>query len=105
MPLRDPQTRIPLPSLARARPERVRDEMTRGETGEKGRRFIGITMKLRDAGVIDGRVIVTGVTDRADLRETRTASRNIVDWLDRPDIIGQRAIKCVSKRATSISAI
>lgn len=69
MSLRDPQTRIPLPSLAGARPERVRDEMTRGEIGEKGRRFIGITMKLRDVGVIDGEVIVTGVTDRADLRE------------------------------------
>lgn len=80
MPLGDPQTRIPLPSLARARPERVRDEMTRGETGEKGRRFTGITMKLRDAGVIDGGLIVTGVTDRADLQEM---PRNIVDWLDR----------------------
>lgn len=34
MPLRDPQTRIPLPSLARARPKRVRDEMTRGATKE-----------------------------------------------------------------------
>lgn len=76
--------------------------MTRGETGEKGRRFIGITMKLRDAGVIDGGVIVIGVTDQADLRETRTAPRNVVDWLDRSDIIGQRAIKCASKRATSI---
>lgn len=79
MPLRDPQTRIPLPSLARARPERVRDEMTRGEIGEKGRRFTGITMKLRDAGVIDRGVIVTGATDRADLREMSTMPRNIVD--------------------------
>lgn len=69
MLLRDPQTRIPLPSLARARPVRVRDEMTRGEIEEKGRRFIGITMKLRDAGVIDGEVIVTGVADRVDPRE------------------------------------
>lgn len=64
MPLEDPQTRIPLPSLARElRQERVRDEMTRGEIGEKGRRFIGITMKLRDAPVIGGEVIVTGVAD------------------------------------------
>lgn len=30
-------------------------------------------MKLRDAGVIDGEVIVTGVTDRADLRDANSA--------------------------------
>lgn len=73
MLLQDPQTRIPLPSLARARPERVRDEMTRGEIEEKGRRFIGITMKLRDAGVIDGEVIVTGVADRVDPRDANSS--------------------------------
>lgn len=37
MPLRDPQTRIPLPSLAATKPGRVRDEMTKGAIGEKGR--------------------------------------------------------------------
>lgn len=68
----------------------MRDEMTRGETGEKGRRFIGITMKLRDAGVIDGGVIVTGVTDRADLRERRCP---VISWLDRSNVIGQRGDK------------
>lgn len=73
MLLGDPQTRIPLPSLARARPERVRDEMTRGEIEEKGRWFIGITMKLRDAGVIDGEVIVTGVADRVDPRDANSS--------------------------------
>jgi len=47
--------------------------MTRGETGEKGRQFIGITMKLRDAAVIDGEVIVTGVTDQVDLRDANSS--------------------------------
>lgn len=80
MLLRDPQTRIPLPSLARARPERVRDEMTRGEIEEKGRWFIGITMKLRDAGVIDGEVIVTGVAVIALIHETRIAL-SVISWI------------------------
>ena len=63
----------------------MRDEMTRGETREKGRRFIGITMKLRDVGVIDGGVIVTGVTDQAShLREMRAAPYNIVDCFRLP---------------------
>jgi len=53
------------------------------------------------AGVIDGEVIVTGVTDQAYLREMG-ASQYLWIGFDCSDIIGQRVIKCVSKRTASI---
>lgn len=76
---------IVLPHGSKTGGEGERWNDRRRDQREKGRRFIGITMKLRDTGVNTGEIIVTGVVDRTDLR-CANGFIIITNWSDRFDI-------------------